>query len=272
MTSIRFLGTGEAFDPDRTTTSYLIESGNQTLMIDCGYDAPRALMRYLARIGKSVADVPNYVLFTHEHGDHFGGLTGLLMPIWEEVNGVVGPRRDGLGRKIEIACANEDILPRVEQAMERDYAGFFERFKREGPGISLRKIKPKGDSIAGLSVKAAPTIHSVQNFAYRFTDSQGHSFAISGDGALSDQSRELFCGVDVLIHEGFNVLGSAGKNHASIEQVASYAISARINQVHIVHVNREERKKTDEIRRLQKEAIARGVSLFMAEEDQNIIL
>src|SRR3989344_6147159 len=255
MTTITFLGTGEAFDPNRSTTSYLIENNiAQTLMVDCGYDSPKSLMRYLKKHGKSVADVPNSLLFTHEHGDHFGGLPALLMPIWEEVNGIVGKRKDSLQRKIEIASAHEYLLLRVEQAMETDYKGFFERFKKEGPDISLRALKAEGDVIRGFRIRAALTSHGAPNFAYRFDDIDGKSFAISGDGAFTDASRELFSGTNLLIHEGFNVLGSGGKNHASIEQVVDYAVTTSIPRAYIVHVNREEREKLDDIEKMRQKA------------------
>src|SRR3989344_6813538 len=142
MTQITFIGTGEAFDPHRASSSYLIENKQGSIMGDCGYDAPKSLNRYLSNKGSSLADVPDTVLFTHEHGDHFAGLTSLLMPIWEEINGVIGNRKDGVNRKIQIASSHNYLFDRVSKRMEEDYKGFFERFKKEGPNISFKEINP----------------------------------------------------------------------------------------------------------------------------------
>jgi len=68
MTQITFIGTGEAFDPDRTNTSYLVENNGKSLLVDCGYDAPKSLARYLKNSGRGLLDVPDIVLITHEHG------------------------------------------------------------------------------------------------------------------------------------------------------------------------------------------------------------
>ena len=267
MLNVTFLGTGEAFDPDRCTTSYLIEhkgdKSDCSIMIDCGYDAPKSLMRLLDKQGRSLADVPNALLFTHEHGDHFGGLPALLMPIWEEVNGIVGNRKDGIKRKLEVMSAHPHLSTpeRIMKHMEEDYKGFFERFKREGPTLSYRTLNPDGDFIYELRVSAAQTTHGAPNYAYRLGDGE-REIAISGDGALTDKSRELFRGVDLLVHEGFYV-DQSSKNHASIKEVVDYAIEAKLPRVAIVHVNREERRKIGEIDNLIEYARKNGVHVFL---------
>jgi len=266
MTRITFLGTGEAFDPDRTTTSYLIQNSQGCIMVDCGYDASKSLMRFLKKRNQSLADVPDVLLLTHEHGDHFGGIPALLMPIWEEVNGIVGNRKNGIGRKITIASAHSYLLDRVQETMEGDYKGFFERFKREGPDISLKVINRDGDKLLGYDITAAETSHGARNFAYRFQITGENSFAISGDGAFTDNSQKLYRGVGFLIHEGFNVMGSGGKNHASIEQVVDYAIAEGIPKVAIVHVNREERNKVESVRTLKQRAREKGVEVFLPDD------
>jgi ribonuclease BN (tRNA processing enzyme) len=116
-----------------------------------------------------------------------------------------------------------------------------------------------------LTVKAAPTVHGAANFAYRFSFGCPATFAISGDGALTDETRELFSSVEFLIHEGFYV-DQSSQNHASIKDVVDYAIEARIPEVAIVHVNREERKKAGEIADLIERAKAQDVRVFLPED------
>lgn len=260
---ITFVGTGEAFDSERCTTSYLIETEGGSLLVDCGYRTPASLMKLLDLKGKSLAETPDVVLFTHEHGDHFAGLTGLLMPIWESANSVVELDKRGANRKLEICVADpiaQRISERVQSRMEEDYKGFYTRFSTEGPSLSFRALKSP-DTILGLSVNYAQTIHGAPNYAFKFSNG-GKSLAISGDGALSEETRQLFRGVDWLVHEGFYVSQSS-RNHASIKDVVEYAIETKIKQVAIVHVNREERRKGDEIEKLIGQAGAEGVEVHM---------
>ena len=303
MTKITFLGTGEAFAPLRdtkkygkgkATTSYLIEDyhpGSKSIMVDAGYSAVASLSSLLANQGRKFADVPDIFLLTHGHGDHYGGFPALLMSIWEEVNGVVGDDKRGKERKLEVISANQRILPKhidqmIKQAtglenplermawlsMEEDYEGFFERFKTQGPTLSYRMLNPGGDSVGeGISkfnITAAPTKHGAPNMAYRF-DSRG-SFAISGDGSLTDESKKLFQGIDLLIHEGFDILkDSYGTNHASVKDVVNYAIEAEIPSVAIIHANRQERMKLREIKSEIKKAEKNGVFLVFPNDHWN---
>ena len=300
MTKITFLGTGEAFAPSidtgkygrgKSTTSYLIEPhypGSKSIMVDAGYSAVASLSSLLANHGRTFADVPDVFLLTHGHGDHYGGFPALLMKIWEEVNGIVGSDKRGKERELEIVSANQRILPKnidqmVRQAtvlenplermtwlsMEEDYEGFFERFKSQGPTLSYKMLNPSGDFIGeGLSkvnITSAPTKHGAPNMAYRF-DKEG-SFAISGDGSLTDESKKLFEGVDLLIHEGFDILkDSYGTNHASVKDVVNYAIEAGIPSIAIVHVNRQERMKIQEIKNEIIRAKKNKVSLVFPED------
>jgi ribonuclease BN (tRNA processing enzyme) len=270
MTKITFIGTGEAFDPNRANTSYLIEDNGKSIMIDCGYDSAKSLMRYLSSTGKSLVDHPSALLLTHEHGDHTLGIPALLIPIWEEVNGIVGNCKIKNKRKLDILSSNSELLGRIASDVERAYSGLWNRFEAEGPQILTRKINSSGDELYGFKIRSAQTDHSVANFAYKFETPSGKSFAVSGDGGLNDQTKELFEGVDFLFHEGFNIRRSGGKNHSSIEQVVDYALQSGISTVGIVHINRQERIKINEINQLVKKAKSVGIALFLPKDHQSI--
>ena len=273
MVKITFIGTGEAFDPDpkRANSSYLIDNGDRTILVDCGYRVPFSLMHYLQKQDRSVADIPDTILFTHGHGDHFAGLPALLMMVWEEVNGVVGDRRDGLNRKIQIATPDSDVIGKVIPTVKNQYQGFYERFGKEGPDILYNLLERPFEVMDNFHVTYAKTSHGAVNHAYRFEDEEGNDFAISGDGALSGQSRELFSGVGLLIHEGFSILGDVGENHASAEQVVRYAAESNIGEVAIVHVNRQERKKSEDIHKLEGMADELGVCLSFPQDHEAYI-
>ena len=68
------LGTSHGFDPVGDVTSFVIWIDGQGILVD---PSPEALT-YLARIGVAPVDVP-YVLLTHIHADHDGGLLEKLV-------------------------------------------------------------------------------------------------------------------------------------------------------------------------------------------------
>jgi len=124
-----------------------------------------------------------------------------------------GARKDGLARKLVIASAHPDIEKHIALRME-DYPGFLERFKKEGPSLEYRALEPSGDSLGDFKIYSALSVHGLPNYAYKLIDRDGRKLAISGDGALSEDTRRLFEGADLLVHEGFYVNASS-KNHAS---------------------------------------------------------
>lgn len=73
MLSLTFLGTGAACPTiDRNVASLAIQREGETLLFDCGEGTQRQMMRY--GVGFSFREL----FFTHYHGDHILGVTGLV--------------------------------------------------------------------------------------------------------------------------------------------------------------------------------------------------
>lgn len=72
---ILFLGTGEAFDEERNSTSILI---NDEFLLECGYSIPQTLWKM--GIDKKI----KYIFVSHFHADHVGGIPMLLMRLRQE--------------------------------------------------------------------------------------------------------------------------------------------------------------------------------------------
>lgn len=76
---IKCLGSGSAFTLENYQTSFLIDTGEESLLFDCGGDIRFALKDYKSKFkGKifSYKDIKN-VYISHLHGDHIGGLEWL---------------------------------------------------------------------------------------------------------------------------------------------------------------------------------------------------
>ena len=259
---LTFLGTGEAFDTRLGNSAYLVETSKSSVLVDCGYQVAYSLRRLLKEQRRSTLDIPEHVLLTHFHGDHFAGLSAFLIPLWDEVRD-----NKGIEKKLTIASAHPDVKERVEKRIVEDYPGLYERFKEDGFRVDFEVMNTEGHKLTeDLTIKAALTCHSVPNYAYRF-EQNGKSLAISGDGALSDASRELYQGVDLLVHEGFFV-DKHSPTHASIAEVVDYAREANISRVALIHVNQAEREKTEQIKKITERA--KGVEVFFPEDYQSV--
>jgi len=69
---IKFLGTGGALDFDKGNASAIVTVGGKNILIDCGFTTLSTLAE------KDQAKDIDYILVTHLHGDHIGGLPTLL--------------------------------------------------------------------------------------------------------------------------------------------------------------------------------------------------
>ncbi len=271
---LTFLGTGEAgiFDTARGNYSCLIEDRGKSVMVDCGYKAGYSLGAHLVRKRQSILEVPNSLLFTHLHGDHFAGTSALILAIGDGItlyNEQNGSKKE---RHLTVASAHEDVKERLVRRMSEDYPGLLEHFSEQGLKVEY-KVLNQYSPLEGMRINFAQTAHSVPNYAYRlFSEGDGKSLAISGDGALTEGSKALFQGVNLLVHEGF-FLNKSSKTHASIEEVVQFAVTAQIPKVTIVHVNQAERNRGAKIGYLDTliyDAKICGVDLFFPNDGDKI--
>ena len=78
---VTVLGSGDAFGSGgRAHSAYLVEAPGATFLIDCG----PSILQSLKKLGRDPAAI-DFILLSHLHGDHFGGVPFLLMEYrWEQ--------------------------------------------------------------------------------------------------------------------------------------------------------------------------------------------
>ena len=214
---IHCLGVGEAFDPERGNTATIVRD-QRTILVDCGYAIPALLF----------ADYrdPNEVdaiYLTHFHADHVFGMPALLGRY----------HFDGRTKPLGI-FGQPGTEQTVMNLMQLGYPGLatslnFPIFFRESTtNICFQEFE----------LDFAETKHPVTNYAVRFTVGET-KVAISGDGALTDSSRELFQPCHALVHAALSIEKTA-PGHASIRDLThASATWEALQSLVIVHLGRD---------------------------------
>jgi ribonuclease BN (tRNA processing enzyme) len=185
---VTILGSGDAFGSGgRFNTCLHVEAGRERMLLDCGASSMVALNKAgIARNGLST------LLFTHFHGDHFGGLPAFLLDALfvsrrSEPLTIAGP--PGIERWTKAALEFE--FPGA--------AGNAFRFP-----IDYVEVAPgRPATLSGIAIEAFPMRHDERVGpcqGYRLSHA-GKVFAFSGDTAWTEALIPLAAGADVLLVE-----------------------------------------------------------------------
>lgn len=99
---ITVIGCGNAFSKHNFNQSFLLQEGGQSLLIDCGYQVPAALIHH----GIRLADI-DAIYISHAHADHIGGLEEVAFSRYDWKN---RPRHFSEGQYAPRLIANEQLL------------------------------------------------------------------------------------------------------------------------------------------------------------------
>lgn len=166
---ITVVGTGDAYDSERTNASILVEEFGYQLLVDCGPSVPQALF------GKMQVEDLDAIYLTHTHPDHCLGLTSLLN--W----------MDSYQRKRPLTI----IAQRAQWALLTPLLAFAHWPKSHLGFDIIRQNSEDIQCIGDWKVQTALTQHSVSNRSLHLTASSGRSLFYSGDGEISSQGEQL---------------------------------------------------------------------------------
>lgn len=205
---LRMIGTGSAFAKTFYNNNALLESGGQTLLVDCGTSAPRAL--YEMNVAYDVIDA---ILVTHIHADHVGGLEEIAFQM-----------KFVFQRKPVLYIAEDLVAPLWEHTLK---GGLYQ----DGSGESLadyfdvRPVVPgvPFEPIAGLTVELLRTPHIPNKSSYSLL--LNGALFYSADMVHQPELLEKLVrerGVRIILHDC--QLNPPGVVHTSLSQLLTLPI------------------------------------------------
>jgi ribonuclease BN (tRNA processing enzyme) len=221
---VEFVGTGEAFDENRTNTSLLINE----FLVECGYNVPTRLWKENYDLEKI-----KYIFVSHFHADHVGGLPLLLMRMRQEKRA-----------KPLILIGGKGFKEKFLKFFDLCYKGFFKdlpftvKFLEVSPRSSLKLGNYTLSFEEGMHLKKP---FRVENLAIR-VEAKNKSLVYSGDTVFSRRIINLARGCDLLVHEAYlphNLdYHKKYKAHSSPYHAAKVASEAKARILALVHINR----------------------------------
>ena len=186
MVRVTVLGSGDAFGSGgRLHSAYLVEGPECTFLLECGPSVLQGLKR--TDIDTTCID---FVLLSHLHGDHFGGIPFLLLEYRYE-----NPRT----RPIEIIGP-----PKTEQRCRKLYEALYEQIANEEQPypVRYRELAPTPITVHGVGIAPfiVPHASELTCFGYRI-DVGGRTILFSGDTGWTDELVTASRGVDLFLCE-----------------------------------------------------------------------
>lgn len=219
---LEIIGCGDAFGSGgRLQTSYVLSSGSDRLMIDCGATTSIGL----ARSGLDAGTIPA-ILISHLHGDHFAGLVWFAMQAQ-----YVGKRTAPLeiigppGIEARFNTATEVLFP-GSGSVARKFALTFREI-RAGTPIDVGTFAVEAFEVEHPS--GAPS-HALRIAA------AGHVFAFSGDTQWTEPLVEAGRNADLYLMECYMFSG-APRYHMAWETIAANLDRIGARRVLLTHMS-----------------------------------
>jgi ribonuclease BN (tRNA processing enzyme) len=217
------LGSGDAFGADgRLYSAYLVESSTATFMIDCG----PTVLHGLKRCGVDPARI-DFVVLSHLHGDHFGGVPFLFMDFLYQ------SRRT---RPITIYGP-----PGTERRVCELFAALYQR-QAVDPlpyRVSFVELQPGTTEVQGVSIETFPVPHVTELTCYGFrVRVAGRSIVYSGDTGWTDELAARARGADLFICE-CSTFETRLPIHISYPEIAERAASLGCRRLVLSHLGAE---------------------------------
>jgi ribonuclease BN (tRNA processing enzyme) len=236
------VGCGDAFGSGgRFNTCFMVESGDRTILLDCGASSLVALRAHNIDINRI-----DGIVLTHLHGDHFGGIPFFLL------DSQFLSRRD---RPLTIA-GPPGTRVRIEAALEVFFpSSSGSKWRFPWPVVEM-EIGPRC-KVLGFEVETAEVKHlsGASSTAVRLNDGE-RILAYSGDTEWTDALIRIADGADLFITECYNHDGKV-TGHMSWTELKTRLPDLQARRIMLTHMNPT---------MLAEQASARAAGLLVAED------
>lgn len=243
---LTILGSGspEAYKR-RASTGYLIETGDDVILFDCG----GGVFDNLLRSGRLPSDV-THLFFSHLHSDHMMDYARLVHAAWDEgapplkVFGPAPLARITAGYFGPDGVLSHDLRARTELLPSQEvWKARGGTLPRPWPAPEVKEIGPDfrfdadGWSLTCCEVPHAQPVLECLGFAVQ---ADGKKFVYSGDAGICNKLEELCIEADTLLHWCYRLDGE--DTHPMMSQltptpseIASMAKSAKVKRLLLTH-------------------------------------
>ena len=219
---VTFIGSGNAFaDGGRSHACIHVSAPGVSLLMDCGGSSLPAIKR---EIDPEAIDA---IAISHLHGDHFGGITYLVI------------EQHFAGRTAPLVIGGPRGLPERLRAAESSlYPDFFRKTKL---GFAIREIvlDAKEAELGGALVSALPVKHVAESDPYGLRVRIGDRLiAYSGDATWSDELARVAKGADLFICDA-SFFDRDDPSHISYRTLMSHRDELDCRRIVLTHLGAE---------------------------------
>jgi ribonuclease BN (tRNA processing enzyme) len=230
MVELEFVGSGDAFGSGgRFQTCLLLSGAGDPLLIDCGASSLIALKRR----GIDPGEI-GWVLVTHLHGDHFGGLPFLIL------DGQFSRRTRPL-----VIAGPPGLRDRVEAAMEVFFPGSVRvsrRFAIEFVELGERVTVTVGPG--GVTAFAVAHASGAPSYALR-VQYGAKVITYSGDTEWTEALVDAARGADLFICEAYTFEKTI-KYHLDYASLRAHAARLQCGRLMLTHMGPEMLSRLDD--------------------------
>lgn len=224
------LGSGICiFKKDRKGPAFLIDTGDQQILFDCGWGFGENFLR----AGYDLLNLDRIVI-SHPHADHMGGLMNILQSLFVDV--LYFPEKK-----------------RTKPLYLHGYKGFIKDYetlrtimfpeKMEPYEIKLFEYPNNTNTFEDITLTGMEVQHNPKYFnssAYRL-EHNGKVFMYSGDTSMDETIATLSKDADIALYEASNTTKSynetgAKPNHLSPFEAGLLAQKAQVKKLGLVHI------------------------------------
>ena len=232
MVRVTVLGSGDAFGAGgRAHSAYLVEAPGTTFLLDCG----PSILQTLQRVGARAGDI-DFVLLSHLHGDHFGGLPFLFLDY---------KYREPRTRPFHIYGP-----PETERRVCNLFAALYERTARETLPFALEFTELPADAsytLRGIDVLSVAVPHTDELVCYALRVAvAGQVIFYSGDTGWTDKLLEHARGADLFLCE-CSTYETRMAIHLAYPEVAARAADFGCRRLVLTHLGEEPLRRRSSI-------------------------